>query len=133
MAGKAERVVVTGMGIASPLGCNVAEFWEGLLAGKSGVGSLEGSIFSGLHTRIGGLVWGYNESHYFDSKEARRMSRSSQLGLVAAKQAISHARLEDSNVDRLDVGVLIGSSIGGVTSAKSFFLKYYYNVRLKTF
>ena len=133
MAGKTERVVVTGMGIASPLGCNVAEFWEGLLAGKSGVGSLEGSIFSGLHTRIGGLVWGYDESHYFDSKEARRMSRSSQLGLVAAKQAILHAKLEDSNVDRLDVGVLIGSSIGGYTAAEPFIRNYYDHVRVSPF
>jgi 3-oxoacyl-[acyl-carrier-protein] synthase II len=50
MAGKAERVVITGMGVASPLGCNLVEFWDGLLAGKPGVGSLDGSIFSGLHT-----------------------------------------------------------------------------------
>src|SRR5919106_5930331 len=113
MAGKTERVVVTGMGLASPLGCSVGDFWEGLLVGQSGVGSLEGSIFSGLHTRIGGVVWGYDESQYFEGKEARRMSRSSQLGMVAARQAISDAMLDDNNVDRSDVGVLIGSSIGG--------------------
>jgi 3-oxoacyl-[acyl-carrier-protein] synthase II len=133
MAGKAERVVVTGMGVASPLGCNLAEFWEGLLAGKSGVGSLEGSIFSGLQTRIGGLVWGYDESQYFDSKEARRMSRSSQFGLVAAKQAISQAKLDDKNFDRLDVGVLIGSSIGGYTAAERFFKNYYDHGRVSPF
>ncbi len=90
MARKTERVVVTGMGVASPLGCSLVEFWEGLLAGHTGVGSLEGGIFSGMHTKIGAVVRDYDESQYFDSKEARRMSRSSQLGLVAAKQAISH-------------------------------------------
>jgi 3-oxoacyl-[acyl-carrier-protein] synthase II len=133
MAGKTERVVVTGMGVASPLGCNVDDFWAGLLAGHSGVGSLERSIFSGLHTRIGGLVWGYDESHYFDSKEARRMSRSSQLGMVAARQAISEAMLDDNNVDRLDVGVLIGSSIGGYTAAEGFIKNYYEHVRMSPF
>ena len=125
MAGITERVVVTGMGVASPLGCTVEKFWEGLLAGKSGVGSLEGGIFSGLHTRIGGVVWGYEESQYFDSKEAKRMSRSSQLGIVATSQAISEAALEDGQVNGLEVGVMIGSSIGGYSAADPYF-KYFY-------
>jgi 3-oxoacyl-[acyl-carrier-protein] synthase II len=133
MAGKTERVVVTGMGVASPLGCSVGDFWEGLLAGRSGVGSLEGSIFSGLHTRIGGVVWSYDESQYFEGKEARRMSRSSQLGMVAARQAISDAMLDDNNVDRSDVGVLIGSSIGGYTAAEGFIKNYYEHVRMSPF
>jgi len=133
MVGKMERVVVTGMGVTSPLGCNVTEFWEGLLSGKSGVGSLEGGIFSGLQTRIGGVVWGYDESQHFGSKEARRMSRSSQLGLVAAKQAISHAKLDDNNVDRLDIGVLIGSSIGGYVAAEPFIRNHYEDVRVSPF
>ena len=95
MAGKTERVVVTGMGIVSPLGCNLDEFWQGLLAGQSGVRSLEGGIFSGMETKIGAVVWDYDESQHFDSKEARRMSRSSQLGVVAAGQAISDAKFDD--------------------------------------
>ena len=133
MARKMERVVVTGMGVASPLGCSVAEFWEGLLSGQSGVGSLEGSIFSGLHTRIGGVVWGYDESQYFDGKEARRMSRSSQLGLVAAQQAVLEAKLDDDIVERLDVGVLVGSCIGGYTAAEPFIKNFYEHDRLSPF
>src|SRR5574342_321858 len=133
MAGKTERVVVTGMGVASPLGCNVEEFWEGLLAGKSGVGSLEGTIFSGLHTQIGAMVWGYDEGQYFDRKEVRRMSRSSQLGIVAAGQAISQARLEDGNVELSEVGVLIGSSIGGYSASDAFFKYFYIHDRLSPF
>lgn len=133
MAGKMERVVVTGMGVASPLGCSAAEFWKGLLAGKSGVGSLEGSIFSGMQTQIGGMVWDYDESRYFDSKEVRRMSRSSQLGLVAAGEAISAAGLEDGKVDRLSVGVLVGSSIGGYSAADPFFKYFYEHDRLSPF
>lgn len=130
MAGKMERVVVTGMGVASPLGCNVAEFWEGLLAGKPGVGSLEGSIFSGLRTRIGGMVWAYDESQYFDTKEARRMSRSSQLGLVAAGQAIAEAMLEQGEVDPVEIGVLVGSSIGGYSASDPSFKSFYTQDRI---
>lgn len=133
MAGKTERVVVTGMGVASPLGCTVGEFWEGLLAGRSGVGSLEGSIFSGLHTRIGGVVWGYEESQHFESKEARRMSRSSQLGIVAASQAIAEAKMEERQVNRLEVGILIGSSIGGYSAADPYFRYFYEHDRLSPF
>jgi beta-ketoacyl-acyl-carrier-protein synthase II len=133
MAGKRERVVVTGMGVVSPLGCTVRDFWDGLLAGRSGVGSLDESIFSGLHTRIGGVVWGFEESQYFDSKEARRMSRSSQLGMVAASQAIAQARLEEEQVNRLDVGVLIGSSIGGYSAADPYFRYFYEHDRLSPF
>jgi beta-ketoacyl-acyl-carrier-protein synthase II len=130
MTGKTERVVVTGMGIASPLGCNVHEFWDGLLAGRSGVRSLEGGIFSGMHTKIGAVVWAYDEKRYFDSKDLKRMSRASQLGMVAAEQAIAHAKLENGSVNREEIGVMIGSSIGGYSAADPYFLHFYKTDRL---
>ena len=133
MVGKTEKVVVTGMGVASPLGCNVAEFWDGLLEGRSGVRSLDGTLFSGMQTRIGAAVWDYDESQHFDRKEARRMNRSSQLGIVAAAQAILDAKLDDGNVDYPDVGVLIGSSIGGYSAADPFFKSFYLQGRLSPF
>lgn len=133
MARKTERVVVTGMGVASPLGCNLPEFWQCLLAGQSGVRSLEGSIFSGMRTKIGALVWNYEESRYFEGKEAKRMSRSSQLGLVAAKQAVSEAKLDDDKVESPDIGVFVGSSIGGYTAAEHFIKNYYDHDRLSPF
>jgi beta-ketoacyl-acyl-carrier-protein synthase II len=133
MSRKTERVVVTGMGVASPLGCSLTEFWNELLAGHSGVGSLEGGMFSGMHTKIGAVVRDYDENQYFDNKEARRMSRSSQLGLVAAKQAISDAKLEDGSVDRLEVGVLVGSSIGGYSASDPYFKYFYTYDRLSPF
>jgi 3-oxoacyl-(acyl-carrier-protein) synthase len=113
----------------------LAEFWESLQAGQSGVRSLEGTIFSGMQTGIGAMVRGYEESHYFDSKEARRMSRSSQLGLVAARQAVSQAMLEngDASAARMEVGVLIGSSIGGYSAADQFFKSFYMQGRLSPF
>lgn len=128
-----ERVVVTGIGVVSPLGCNTAKFWEQLLVGQSGVGSLKGSIFSGLATQIGAVAWDFNASQYFDKKEARRMSRSSQFGTVAAGQAISEARLDDSQVDPREVGVLIGSSIGGYSASDPSFESFYLHGRMSPF
>jgi beta-ketoacyl-acyl-carrier-protein synthase II len=121
------------MGLASPLGCNITEFWESLLEGRSGVKSLEGGPFSGLQTKIGAMVWDYDESQYFEGKEARRMSRSSQLGIVAADQAISQAKLDDGKVDYPEVGILIGSSIGGFSGAYPFYKSFYERGRLSPF
>lgn len=132
MAGKMERVVITGMGVASPLGCDVAEFWDALTAGKSGVASLEGGLFSGMQTKIGAVVH-YEENQYFDSKDARRMSRSSQLGLVAAEQAVSQAGLTADDFDREEVGVIVGSSIGGYSASDQFFKSHYLNDRVSPF
>lgn len=128
-----ERVVVTGMGVASPLGCSLTEFWDGLVDGRSGIGYLDGSVFSNLPFKVGGAVWGYEERQHFDSKEARRMSRSSQLGLVAAKQAISEARLESGDVDPSGIGVFVGSCIGGYSGAEPYFKAFYAGERLSPF
>jgi beta-ketoacyl-acyl-carrier-protein synthase II len=119
-----ERVVVTGLGVASPLGCSVADFWTALTAGCSGVIELE-ERFHKLPTRIGAQMAGFDERQYFDRKEARRMSRSSQLAMVAAGQAIAAAHLDNGHVDRDEVGVIIGSSIGGFAAADTFFKNYY--------
>ena len=133
MSRKTERVVVTGMGVASPLGCNLTEFWEGLLTGQAGVRSLDGTMFSGLPSKIGGMVQGYDEHQYFDSKEARRMSRSSQLGLVAAQQAAVEAKLDDGKVDCKEVGIMVGSSIGGYAASDPSYKSFYTQNRISPF
>src|SRR5262245_8364 len=125
MTGKTERVVVTGMGVASPLGCNVTEFWDALVAGKSGVISLKSSIFSDVPTKVGGVVQGYEEGAHFNSKDLKRMSRSSQLALVATEQAIVQAKLHNGNVNREEVGVKVGSCIGGYSAADPQFRHFY--------
>jgi len=133
LADKAERVVVTGMGVSSPLGCDLSEFWNGLVEGHSGVISLDGTEFSDAPSRIGAIVRGYEESQFFDSKELRRISRSSQLALVAAAQAISEAKLKHDGFDRETVGVFVGSSIGGYSAADPFMKSYHANGKLSTF
>jgi len=133
MVGKPERVVVTGMGVVSPLGCNLFEFWNNLLEGQSGVRSLEGSEFSGMATHIGAVAWDFDTSRYLDRKEARRMSRSSQFGVAAAGQAIADAKFNDGRVDPREVGVLIGSSIGGYSAADPLFEGFYSHGRISPF
>jgi 3-oxoacyl-[acyl-carrier-protein] synthase II len=133
MARKMERVVVTGMGVVSPLGCSVTGFWDSLLAGQSGVKSLEGSDFAGMETGIGATIWDYDEGKHFGSREARHMSRSSQFAVVATGQAISDAKLSHGQVDYLEVGVMIGSSIGGYSASDQFFKSFYERGRLSPF
>jgi len=120
-----ERVVVTGCGVASPLGCTLDEFWKGLLEGVSGVVALEDEEFARLPTRIGARVTGFKEEDYFDRKEMRRMSRSSHLALVAATEAVASAGLMSEGVSRAEIGVLVGSSIGGYSASDHFFRDYY--------
>ena len=133
MVRRTERVVVTGMGVVSPLGCNIEEFWNNLLTGQSGVRSLEGSDFSGMVTHIGAVVWDFDASRYLDRKEARRMSRSSQFGVAAAGQAITDAKLVSNEVDPREVGVLIGSSIGGYSASDPLFESFYLHGRISPF
>ncbi len=121
MASEFERVVVTGMGVASPPGCTLADFWGGLLEGHSGIVEIEDIAFSELAVRIGGLVLGNMVEESFSRKEARRMSRSSQLTLVAASRATSKAGLTQGDLPPSEAGVLIGSSIGGFSASESHF------------
>jgi len=120
-----ERVVVTGMGVASPLGCDLNEFWQGLSQGRSGVIALSDEQYADLPSRIGGVVNGYTESDYFDRKELRRTSRSSQLAILAASQAIAQAGLDSAEVEPREVGVVIGSSIGGFVASDPLFRDFY--------
>ncbi len=133
MSASWESVVVTGMGVASPLGCSVAALWEGLLAGRSGVVALAEPEFAGLRSRIAARVPPFETGSYFDRKEARRMSRASQLALVAAAEAVAQSGLCEGGADLDRVGVMIGSSIGGFSAADPFFRDYYQRGRISAF
>lgn len=119
------RVVVTGIGVASPLGCDVETFWRRLVQGESGVVRLDEPEFGSFPTPIGARVQGYVESEYFDVKEARRTSRTSQLAVVAATQAVAQARLPEEGATRQEAGVLIGSSIGGFSACDHAYRDFY--------
>jgi 3-oxoacyl-[acyl-carrier-protein] synthase II len=108
------RVVITGMGTINPLGLDVETTWRNLLAGKSGAGPITHFDPSPFLTRIACEVKGFDPQDYMDRKEARRLDRYIQFAVAAATQALEQARLtiDESNAD--DVGVIIGSGIGGL-------------------
>ena len=107
------RVVATGIGAVTPLGHTVQEFWENLVAGKSGVGPMTLCDPTSFPCRIAGEVKGFDPVQFVSAKEARRMARFSQLGVAAALMATEDAGLDMSNEEAHTVGVLLGNGNGG--------------------
>ncbi len=109
------RVAVTGMGAITPLGNNLASTWEGLIAGRSGIGHITQFDTTGYEVRIGGEVKHFSPEGYISPKELRHMDRSVQFALVAAKQAVADAGLElpGSGLAPEEVGIYFGSASGG--------------------
>lgn len=116
-----KRVVVTGFGAITPLGLDPESTWEALVAGRSGVDYITLFDTSNYETKIAAEIKGFDPTQYIDRKEARRMDRYIQLAVAATGQALERARLkiDDSNAD--DVGVIIGSGIGGITTLSEQF------------
>ena len=112
------RVVVTGMGALSALGNDVASTWAGLVAGRSGIRTIESFDPSRLDSRIAGEVRDFDAGHVLDRKDQRRTDRYIQLGLVAAREALDQAgfpgRMEGELAER--TGVIMGSGLGGVAT-----------------
>jgi len=116
MAGR-RRVVVTGIGAMTPLGLSMEETWEGLLAGRSGIGKIRAFDAADLPSQIAGELKDFEPSDYIEYKEARRMARCSQVALATAKQAVADAGLEVPLKRGERVGTLIGSGVGGYERA----------------
>jgi len=110
---QARRVVLTGIGMVSPLGLDTATTWKGLLAGCSGVGPLTLFDASQFSTRFAAEVKGFDPLNWVEKKEVKKMDRFIQLAVAAADVAIADGGLELDRTDRDMVGVYIGSGIGG--------------------
>ncbi len=108
------KVVVTGMGVISPLGDSVDEFWNSLLAGKSGVSILTKFDTSEFPVHIAGEIKDFDSAKYIDRKVARRMDLSAQYAVAASINAVRDAGLDTENLDLDRCGVVIGSGIGGI-------------------
>jgi 3-oxoacyl-[acyl-carrier-protein] synthase II len=113
------RVVVTGMGMLTPLGTDVPSTWQGILAGQSGIGPIEHTDLSQYTTRFGGSVKGFNVEEYLSAKEARRLDLFIQYGLAASFQAVRNSGIEINDTNRERVGVAMGSGIGGLTNIEN--------------
>ena len=112
-----ERVVVTGLGAVTPLGNDVPTYWDGLVAGRSGVGPMSAYDATDYAVRIAAEVKGLDVTSLLGRKQARRLDRFSQIALIASDQAVADAGLdlEDSDINR-NTAVLLGSAVGGITT-----------------
>ncbi|HHL45772.1 MAG TPA: beta-ketoacyl-[acyl-carrier-protein] synthase II [Gammaproteobacteria bacterium] len=108
------RVVVTGLGMVSPVGLNVAASWENILAGNSGIETITHFDTTAFSTRFGGSVKGFDVTCYMPAKEARKMDTFIHYGVAAADEAIKDAGLEITEENAERIGVAIGSGIGGL-------------------
>jgi len=111
-----ERIVITGMGTANPLGLTVAESWKNVTNGVSGVGPITLFDSSPLLVHIAAEVKGFDPANYMDAKEARRRDRFEQLTSVAANEAIQSSGLTVTEESAGRIGVVISSAIGGLTT-----------------
>ncbi|PSB32801.1 beta-ketoacyl-ACP synthase II [Stenomitos frigidus] len=109
-----KRVVVTGLGAITPIGNTLAEYWEGLLSGRNGIGPI--TLFDAFRhdCRMAGEVKGFDPHAYMERKEAKRMDRFAQFGVSASKQALADAQFVINDLNAEQVGVLIGTGIGGL-------------------
>jgi len=111
---KRKRVVVTGVGAITPIGNTPEEYWEGLASGRNGIGKI--TLFDASHhdCRIAGEVKNFDPHDYMDRKEAKRMDRFAQFGVSGAKQAVKDANLTINDLNAEQIGVIIGSGVGGL-------------------
>src|SRR5579871_874370 len=111
-----ERVVITGMGAITPLGHTVDETWSNLLEGQSGVGPITLFDSTDHDAKIAGEVKDFDPARWLDHKETRRLDRFCQFALIAAREALADSGLVIDEANSEEIGVMIGSGIGGITT-----------------
>ena len=109
-----KRVVVTGVGAVTPIGNTPAEYWEGLLSGRNGIAPISLFDASQHKCRIAGEVKGFDPQQYLDGKEIKRMDRFAQFAVAASMQALADAQFTINELNAEQVGVIIGSGVGGI-------------------
>ncbi len=118
------RVVVTGLGMVSPLGNTVADSWAGALAGKSGIGPITRFDTTGFPCTIAGSIRDFDASKYMASKEARRMDLFMQYGVAAGAQAMAGCGIEVTDANRHRIGLVFGAGIGGLATIEDNYARY---------
>lgn len=114
-----KRVVVTGLGIISPVGTGLEQFWTSLTGGVSGIRRITRFDATNFSTQIAGEVIDFDPNEHMDRKEARRMDRFTQFAVVASGMAIEDAGLDLATEDRDRIGVILGSGIGGIETLEN--------------
>ncbi|MDO9549032.1 MAG: beta-ketoacyl-ACP synthase II [Candidatus Marinimicrobia bacterium] len=114
-----KRVVVTGVGVISPIGNDVPTFWSNLINGVSGVDIIKAFPVDDLPVKIGAEIKNFDPTEWIDLKESKRMDPVTHFGIAAAEQAIRDAGLNDSALNPERVGVIVGSGIGGIQTLEN--------------
>ena len=118
------RVVVTGLGIVSPVGSTVATAWQNVLAGHSGIGPITRFDASAFATRFGGAVAGFNVDEYLTPKDARKMDPFMHYGFGSAVQAMTDSALQVTPANAQRIGVVMGAGIGGLATIEDNYARY---------
>ena len=114
------RVVITGIGVVSPVGNDLASFWESLKAGRSGIGNISAFDTEKFDCKIAGEVRGYDPTPYYKTpKDVRRSDRYTQLAVGAAKMSLDDSGLDLASIDLDRAGVMIGSGVGGLATMET--------------
>ena len=119
------RVVITGMGVVSPLGSGVEEFWSALLGGASGARAITEFDVSRCRSRISCPASGFAAEPYFTPRELKRISRISQLAIKASDEALTDAATTEDTPDREQLGVIMGTTLSPFVAAETFYESYF--------
>jgi 3-oxoacyl-[acyl-carrier-protein] synthase II len=111
-----KRVVITGMGVISPLGLNVPTMWQNLIEGKSGIGPITLFDTTDLGVTFAGEAHGFDALNYMSAKEARRADRFAHFAIAALEEVLAQSGLEVNSHNAYDIGVVVGSGIGGIAT-----------------
>lgn len=118
-----KRVVISGMGSITPIGLDTSAFWDSLVRGKHGIRPITAFDASAYKGSLAADVINFEPTDYMDRKEARRMDRFTHFAIAAAKEAMEHSGLEINDSNCWDIGVLIGTGIGGIQTFQTEVLK----------
>ena len=118
------RVVITGLGAVTPLANNVADTWDGIINGKSGIGPIDSFDISSFATTFGGVIRNFNIADYIAEKDAKRMDGFVHYGIAAGFQAFEDSGIEVTEANAERIGVAIGAGIGGITGIEECYATY---------
>ncbi|HLL28503.1 MAG TPA: beta-ketoacyl-ACP synthase II [Xanthobacteraceae bacterium] len=119
------RVVITGIGVVSPVGCVLDQFWSALVEGRSGIRPIENIPTRRLNTRIAAQVIDFDPEAHFEPRRVGQLDRFTQFAVVAARSAVRDSGLAIDEAHALDAATIIGTGIGGQTTADESYLKFY--------
>ncbi|WP_378955213.1 beta-ketoacyl-ACP synthase II [Pelosinus sp. sgz500959] len=113
------RVVITGMGTVSSLGCGADQLWQSIKQGKSGIHRIERIDVSDLPTQVGAEVREFDPNQFLEKKEIKRMDRFAQYAMAATQMAVEQANIDFAKVNKERIGVMIGTGIGGIETIEN--------------